>query len=76
MPDCNNGPILSVFHLSSMIPYRCLSTGSSIGMIEVVYQAETLAKLQKTKGVTAAFGKDSIWDWLKIYNVTDERFGF
>ncbi|CAH3118738.1 unnamed protein product [Porites lobata] len=55
-----------------MIPYRCLSTGSSIGMIEVVYQAETLAKLQKTKGVTAAFGKDSIWDWLKIYNVTDE----
>ncbi|CAH3019426.1 unnamed protein product [Porites evermanni] len=62
----------SVFHLSSMIPYRCLSTGSSIGMIEVVYQAETLAKLQKTKGVTAAFGKDSIWDWLKIYNVTDE----
>ena len=57
-----------------MIPYGCLSTGSSIGMIEVVYQAETLAKLQKNKGVTAAFEKNSIWDWLRIYNVTEDRF--
>ena len=56
-----------------MIPYGCLSTGSSIGMIEVVHDAETIAKLQKTKGATAAFAKNCIWDWLKEYHATDER---
>ena len=56
-----------------MIPYGCLSTGSSIGMIEVVHDAETIAKLQKTKGVTATFAKNCIWDWLKEYHATDER---
>ena len=57
-----------------MIPYGCLSTGSNVGMIEVVYQAETLAKLQRRRGgVTAAFSKDSIWDWLQEYHSTEER---
>ena len=57
-----------------MIPYGCLSTGSSIGMIEVVQPAETLATLQKKKGgVTAAFSKDSIWDWLREYHADEER---
>lgn len=58
---------------SRMIPYGCLSTGSSIGMIEVVHDAETIAKLQKTKGVTATFAKNCIWDWLREYHVTDDR---
>jgi len=42
-------------------------------MIEVVHDAETIAKLQKTKGVTATFAKNCIWDWLKEYHSTDER---
>lgn len=58
----------------SMIPYGCLSTGSNVGMIEVVYQAETLAKLQRRRGgVTAAFSRDSIWVWLQEYHATEER---
>ena len=56
-----------------MIPYGCLSTGSSIGMIEVVDDAETIAKLQKMKGIKAIFAKNCIWDWLKEYHATDER---
>ncbi|XP_029206897.2 phosphatidylinositol 4,5-bisphosphate 3-kinase catalytic subunit beta isoform-like [Acropora millepora] len=56
-----------------MIPYGCLSTGSNVGMIEVVYQAETLAKLQRRRGgVTAAFSRDSIWVWLQEYHATEE----
>ncbi|XP_020608152.1 phosphatidylinositol 4,5-bisphosphate 3-kinase catalytic subunit beta isoform-like [Orbicella faveolata] len=55
-----------------MIPYGCLSTGSSIGMIEVVHDAETIAKLQKNKGVAATFAKNCIWDWLKEYHATEE----
>jgi len=58
---------------SRMIPYGCLSTGSSIGMIEVVHDAETIAKLQKNKGVAATFAKNCIWDWLKEYHATEER---
>lgn len=57
-----------------MIPYGCLSTGSFIGMIEVVHQAETLAKLQRMKGgVRAAFSRDSIWNWLREYHSTEDR---
>ena len=57
-----------------MIPYGCLSTGSAIGMIEVVQPAETLAHLQKKKGgVTAAFNKEAIWDWLREYHADEDR---
>ena len=64
-----------VLYHCSMIPYGCLSTGSSVGMIEVVYQAETLAKIQKSRGggTKGAFDKASIWDWLREYHVTEER---
>ena len=43
-------------------------------MIEVVHDAETIAKLQKTKGVTATFAKNCIWDWLKEYHVTEDWY--
>lgn len=56
-----------------MIPYGCLSTGSSIGMIEVVHQAETIAKLQKKKGMTAVFAKECIWNWFKDYHSTEDE---
>jgi len=43
-------------------------------MIEVVHQAETLAKIQKKRGgATSAFSKDSIWDWLREQRTSEER---
>ena len=58
-----------------MIPYGCLSTGDHIGMIEVVPDAETIAKIQKQKtgAITGAFIKNCIYDWLKDYNPDEER---
>ncbi|XP_078374563.1 phosphatidylinositol 4,5-bisphosphate 3-kinase catalytic subunit beta isoform-like isoform X2 [Oculina patagonica] len=55
-----------------MIPYGCLSTGSSIGLIEVVHSSETIAKIQGHKARKALDTK-CIWNWLKECNSTDER---
>ena len=63
--------ILSLF-FCRMTPYGCLSTGSSVGLIEVVQDSMTIAKLQRNKGV-AAFNYDCILDWLKEFHSTDER---
>ena len=55
-----------------MIPYGCLSTGNHIGLIEVVPDSETIAKIQKKK-LTGAFVKKCIFEWLKDYNPDEER---
>nr|XP_006815238.1 PREDICTED: LOW QUALITY PROTEIN: phosphatidylinositol 4,5-bisphosphate 3-kinase catalytic subunit beta isoform-like [Saccoglossus kowalevskii] len=57
-----------------MVPYRALSTGDKVGLIEVVTEAETIAKIQKTRGSspTAAFNKEAIFQWLKQHNQTPE----
>lgn len=55
-----------------MTPYGCLSTGSSVGLIEVVHDTMTIAKLQGNRGV-AAFNYNCILDWLKEHHSTDER---
>jgi len=54
-----------------MTPYGCLSTGSSVGLIEVVHDSMTIAKLQKNKGV-GAFNYNCILDWLKEFHPTKE----
>lgn len=44
-------------------------------MIEVVLNAETIANIQKEKGIfsaTAAFKKGSLFSWLKDHNNTEE----
>ncbi|XP_077998659.1 phosphatidylinositol 4,5-bisphosphate 3-kinase catalytic subunit beta isoform-like [Glandiceps talaboti] len=54
-----------------MIPYRALSMGDKVGLIEVVTEAETIAGIQKKFGTikaTAAFKKDALFSWLKVYN--------
>lgn len=51
-------------------PYGCLATGNEEGMIEVVLNAETLAKI--TKNVTAAFKDDPLMNWLKQNNPTED----
>lgn len=55
--------------------YGCISMDQRLGMIEVVLNAETIANIQKEKGIfsaTAAFKKGSLFSWLKDHNGTDE----
>lgn len=55
--------------------YSCISMDRRLGMIEVVLDSETIANIQKEKGMfsaTAAFRKGSLFAWLKDYNNTDE----
>lgn len=46
-----------------MNPYGCISTDHRVGLIEVVLNAETIANIQKDKGMlsaTSAFEKGSL----------------
>lgn len=55
--------------------YSCISMDRRLGMIEVVLDSETIANIQKEKGMfsaTAAFKKGSLYAWLKDHNNTDE----
>nr|WEL12771.1 phosphatidylinositol-4,5-bisphosphate 3-kinase catalytic subunit alpha/beta/delta [Halisarca dujardinii] len=64
----------SLWHLEGldmqMMPYGCLSTGDKIGVIEVVLNASTLAKIQKDKGggATGAFKNSTLLEYLKEHN--------
>jgi phosphatidylinositol-4,5-bisphosphate 3-kinase len=53
-----------------MVPYGCLSTGNKIGVIEVVLNTATLAKIQKEKGggATGAFKNSTLLEYLKEHN--------
>ncbi|KAK9501564.1 hypothetical protein O3M35_012267 [Rhynocoris fuscipes] len=57
-----------------MNPYGCISTDNKVGLIEVVLEAETIANIQKEKGMfsaTSAFRKGSLLAWLKDHNPTE-----
>lgn len=57
-----------------MNPYGCISTDNRVGLIEVVLNAETIANIQKEKGMfsaTSAFRKGSLLAWLKDYNQSE-----
>lgn len=56
--------------------YACISMDRRLGMIEVVLNAETIANIQKEKGMfsaTSPFKKGSLLSWLKEHNTTDEQ---
>ncbi len=56
--------------LDRMNPYNCISTDSRVGLIEVVLNAETIANIQKEKGIfsaTAAFRKGSLLGELCLF---------
>ncbi|XP_058790627.1 phosphatidylinositol 4,5-bisphosphate 3-kinase catalytic subunit delta isoform [Phymastichus coffea] len=58
-----------------MNPYGCISTDNRVGLIEVVLNAETIANIQKEKGMfpaTAAFRRGSLLAWLKDHNHTEQ----
>lgn len=49
--------------------YKCLPTGPAMGMIEVVPEAETTARIQKEAGgIMGAFKQTPLFNWLKSYN--------
>lgn len=57
-----------------MNPYGCISTDHRVGLIEVVLNAETIANIQKEKGMfsaTAAFRKGSLLAWLRDNNQSE-----
>lgn len=47
-----------------LIPYKCLSTGYQIGMIEVVTQSETLARIQARHGRFGVLSNSSLYTWI------------
>ncbi|XP_030370722.1 phosphatidylinositol 4,5-bisphosphate 3-kinase catalytic subunit delta isoform [Scaptodrosophila lebanonensis] len=56
--------------------YNCISMEQRLGMIEVVRHAETIANIQKEKGMfsaTSPFKKGSLLNWLKEHNKPDEK---
>ncbi|EFA86096.1 phosphatidylinositol-4,5-diphosphate 3-kinase [Heterostelium album PN500] len=56
-------------------PYGCIATGDMIGMIEVVLNSETTAKIQKSAGgATAAFKLDPLANWLLQHNKTEQEY--
>ncbi|XP_042215110.1 phosphatidylinositol 4,5-bisphosphate 3-kinase catalytic subunit delta isoform-like isoform X2 [Homarus americanus] len=57
-----------------MSPYSCMSTDNREGIIQVVLNAETIANIQRQKGMfsaTCAFRKGSLLAWLKDHNPTE-----
>ncbi|XP_065644549.1 phosphatidylinositol 4,5-bisphosphate 3-kinase catalytic subunit beta isoform isoform X2 [Hydra vulgaris] len=48
-----------------IIPYRCLSTGPMLGLIEVVPESETLGKIQFARGTFGTWKDDTFFLWLK-----------
>lgn len=62
-------------HDFRMNPYSCISMERRLGMIEVVLNAETIANIQKERGMfsaTSPFKKGSLLAWLREQNTSDE----
>lgn len=59
-----------------LCPYRVLSTGEKVGVIEVVKKASTIANIQKEAGskATSAFKKGSLYNWLKSHSTDGDSF--
>jgi hypothetical protein len=57
-------------------PYGCIATGSDVGMIEVVLNAQTTAAIAKESGygAKAAFKEDPLKNWLVKNNPTKHQW--
>jgi len=52
-----------------LLPYKCISTGQDIGMIEVVLNSETTAAINKERsGAISVLQKDTLLKWLEKNN--------
>ncbi|GBG30282.1 Phosphatidylinositol 3-kinase, putative [Hondaea fermentalgiana] len=57
-----------------MTPYRCISTGNELGMIEVVTNSETTANIQKRHGKLGALSSRTLYEWLQDCNRGGSNF--
>ena len=49
-----------------LTPYRCVSTGNELGMLEIVLGSNTIANIQKEQsGYTGAFKSSTLRNWLQ-----------
>lgn len=58
-----------------LLPYGCIATGNKIGMIQIVKDATTIAKIQQsTVGNTGAFKDEVLNHWLKDKCPIEDKF--
>jgi len=57
-----------------IIPYRVLSTGPKLGLIQVVPDSETLGRIQHQNG--GVFRENGLFSWLEEYSNNNERYIF
>ncbi|XP_069798120.1 phosphatidylinositol 4-phosphate 3-kinase C2 domain-containing subunit beta isoform X2 [Narcine bancroftii] len=57
-----------------MIFFKCTSTGSGRGMVELIPHAETLRKIQVEHGVTGSFKDHPLAEWLQKHNPNEEEY--
>ncbi|EGG24544.1 phosphatidylinositol-4,5-diphosphate 3-kinase [Cavenderia fasciculata] len=56
-------------------PYKCVSTGDGIGMLEVVLNANTIANINKDAGGTGALLEEkTLVNWLKENNPSEQEY--
>ncbi|XP_043569397.1 phosphatidylinositol 4-phosphate 3-kinase C2 domain-containing subunit gamma-like isoform X1 [Chiloscyllium plagiosum] len=58
----------------SMIIYRCISTGRGRGLVELVPDATTLAKIHMKHGIIGPLKEHTLLKWFQEHNPTEEQY--